>query len=108
MVQEGLRMVVADSTGTAYATFEGDPIQTGGKTGTAEYCDDIAQTANRCITGSWPAHAWYVGYAPYDNPEIIVVAFVYNGNEGATVAAPIVRKVIDAYFELKAIDSGEG
>jgi len=34
-----------------------------------------------------------------------VVAFVYNGSEGATLSAPIVRRVIDAYFELKSIDA---
>jgi penicillin-binding protein 2 len=106
MVQQGLHMVTHLDTGTAYATFGDDPIDTAGKTGTAEYCDNIAQAAGRCLPNAWPAHAWYVGYAPFDNPEIAVVAFVYNGNEGATVAAPIVRKVIDAYFELKAIDAG--
>jgi penicillin-binding protein 2 len=35
------------------------------------------------------------------------VAFVYNGGEGGVVAAPIVRKIMDAYFKLKAIDSGQ-
>jgi penicillin-binding protein 2 len=47
-----------------------------------------------------------VGYAPYDNPEIAVVAFVYNGGEGASVAGPMIRRVLEAYFELKNIDSG--
>ena len=37
-------------------------------------------------------------------PEIAVVAFVYNGGEGATVAGPIVRQLLEAYFELKAGD----
>ena len=41
-------------------------------------------------------------------PEIAVVAFVYNGGEGATVAAPIVRGVIQAYFELRAADTAQG
>ena len=45
-----------------------------------------------------------MGYGPYEDPEIAVVAFVYNGGEGASVAAPIVRKIMEAYFELKAID----
>ena len=38
-------------------------------------------------------------------PEIAVVAFVYNGREGSTVAAPIVRQIMEGYFELKAIDT---
>ncbi len=77
-----------------------------GKTGTAEYCDKYANALNRCIPGNWPTHAWTVGFAPYENPEIAVVAFVYNGTEGSTVAGPIVRRVMEAYFELKNIDSG--
>ena len=46
-----------------------------------------------------------MGYAPYENPEIVVVAFVYAGGEGASVAGPIVRRVLEAYLELKAIDN---
>ena len=65
----------------------------------------MAQAKNRCTFGNWPAHAWYLGYAPYDDPEIAVVAFVYNGNEGATTAGPIVRQVMQAYFDLKAGDT---
>ncbi|NMB54835.1 MAG: penicillin-binding protein 2, partial [Leptolinea sp.] len=80
-------------------------LKIAGKTGTAEYCDNIAQAANLCTPGNWPSHAWFMAYAPYDDPEIAAVAFVYNGGEGASVAAPIVRKVIDAYFELKAVDA---
>ncbi|NLE94035.1 MAG: hypothetical protein GX599_08560, partial [Chloroflexi bacterium] len=49
-------------------------------------------------------HAWFVGYAPYDDPEIVVAAFVYHGSEGSTVAGPIVKFVIDAYFQLKQVD----
>lgn len=106
LAKQGLRMVVTE--GTAKDVFNGDSVQSAGKTGTAEYCDNIAQSKNLCQPGAWPAHAWYVGYAPYDNPEIAVVAFVYNGDEGATVSAPIVKKVLDAYFELKAIDQSSG
>ncbi len=107
LTKEGLRMVVTE--GTAKAEFADDlKIQSAGKTGTAEYCDNIAQQRDLCKPNAWPAHAWYAGYAPYDNPEIVVVAFVYNGQEGATVAAPIVHKVLDAYFELKAIDAAAG
>lgn len=109
--QEGMREVVVN--GTATTIFEGFTandieISTAGKTGTAEYCDNIAQEKKICDEGKWPAHAWYVGYAPYENPEIAVVAFVYNGDEGSVVAAPVVREVFRAYFELKSLDAGEG
>jgi penicillin-binding protein 2 len=76
-------------------------VPVAGKTGTAEFCDNIAAALDRCIPGQWPAHAWFMGYAPYGNPEISVIAFVYNGNEGATVALPIVAQVMDDYFRLK-------
>ena len=102
LLKEGLRNVVVD--GTATGIFAGFSIPTSGKTGTAEYCDDIANARGLCKFGNWPAHAWYVGVAPYDDPEIAVVAFVYNGNEGATTAGPIVRQVMEAYFDLKAGD----
>ncbi len=100
LAQQGMREVVVD--GTASIQFDGFNIPSAGKTGTAEYCDNVARPLGLCIPGSWPAHAWYVGYAPYDDPEIAVVAFVYNGDEGSKVAAPIVRRVMEAYFELKS------
>ncbi len=115
-IQEGMRLVVtAEPLGTLNAVFSGRTqefttpfeIPIAGKTGTAEYCDNVAQAANRCQFGSWPTHAWTVAYGPYDNPEIVVVAFCYNGGEGASVAAPIVRRVLEAYFELKAIDKAQ-
>jgi penicillin-binding protein 2 len=103
-LQEGMRLAV--TMGTLKDPFEGETIGAAGKTGTAEYCDKYANEKNRCIPGNWPSHAWTVGYAPYDNPEIAVVAFVYNGGEGASVAGPMIRRVLEAYFELKNIDSG--
>lgn len=107
LTQEGMRMVTLPG-GTADATFASMEIPSAGKTGTAEFCDDMANEKNLCSPGNWPAHAWYVGYAPYDDPEIAVVAFVYYGGEGASVAAPLVRKVMDAYFELKELDNSTG
>jgi len=113
LANQGMRLVVTDGTASRYEIerhaelFRNDSSQSAGKTGTAEYCDDVAQAQGLCQRGSWPSHAWYVGYAPWDDAEIAVVAFIYNGSEGATLAAPIVRQVIDAYFELKAIDTAE-
>jgi len=46
-----------------------------------------------------PTHAWYVGYAPFDKPEIAVVAFVYDGGEGSGTAVPIVQTILQAYFK---------
>ncbi|HSM26223.1 MAG TPA: penicillin-binding transpeptidase domain-containing protein, partial [Anaerolineaceae bacterium] len=102
MNQDALRDVVVD--GTSALIFRGETVPSAGKTGTAEYCDNVAQEKNICIPGSWPAHAWYVGYAPYDDPEIAVVAFVYDGDEGAVLGGPVVKDVMETYFALKALD----
>jgi penicillin-binding protein 2 len=109
-IQQGMRLAVMDGRGTLHrdTSFLNYPIAVAGKTGTAEYCDDVASAQNRCQFGSWPTHAWTVAYAPFDNPEIVIVAFAYNAGEGASVAGPIVKKVMDAYFEIKAIDIAQG
>lgn len=102
LIQQGMRLAVTE--GTLLNQFETATISAAGKTGTAEYCDKYANEKNRCIPGNWPTHAWTVAYGPYENPEIAVVAFVYNGGEGASVAGPIVRRVLEAYFGLKSAD----
>lgn len=108
-VREGTRLAVTDPAfGTLNDIFNGFPIAVAGKTGTAEYCDDVARAANRCNFGAWPTHSWTLAYAPYEDPEIIVLAFAYNGGEGASVAGPMVERVIRAYFEIKAIDIAQG
>jgi penicillin-binding protein 2 len=104
-VRAGTRMAVtATPYGTLYKEFNDFPIAVAGKTGTAEYCDDVARAASQCDFGKWPTHSWTLAYAPFEDPEIVVMAFAYHGGEGASVAAPVVARVIKAYYELKAID----
>jgi len=106
-IQEGMRLAVLE--GTLKDTGLKDlNIAVAGKTGTAEYCDKFALAKDLCKPGNWPTHAWTVAFAPLDDPEIALVAFVYNGNEGSTVAGPIISRVMQAYFEIKAVDAGVG
>jgi penicillin-binding protein 2 len=114
-MREGMRMAVTNGTlgpvsddAPAFYLLEQEGIAAAGKTGTAEYCDQYMRDKGLCEPGKWPSHAWTVGFAPYDNPEIAVVAFVYNGNEGAPVAGPMIRRVMQAYFEIKAVDAELG
>jgi penicillin-binding protein 2 len=109
-VAAGMRLAASDPAGTLNHDFSflNYPIAIAGKTGTAEYCDDVANAKHICNPGNWPAHGWTVAYAPYDNPEIAILAFFYNAGEGGRVAAPTVKAVMDAYFELKAVDAAQG
>lgn len=81
-------------------------IVTAGKTGTSEFCDNISQVKGWCTEEKilnaevLPTHSWYVGYAPFENPEIVVAAFMYYGGEGSQWAAPMVRDVLAYYFKV--------
>jgi len=104
LIQQGMHMVTLDG-GTVYGYGDLDTISSAGKTGTGEFCDTVAFNKGLCEPGNWPTHAWYVGFAPYENPEIAVVAMVYNGGEGAVTSGPIVKQVMETFFTLKAIDA---
>lgn len=89
-------------TGATYLDWP-DPygVVTAGKTGTSEYCDNIAIKRGWCRfeeRAIQPTHAWYVGYAPYEDPEIVVAAFIFNGGEGSQWAAPVACHVMAAYM----------
>ena len=100
LVQQGMRDAVTVPGGTALRANL-PYVNVAGKTGTAEYCDDIAQARGFCRFGAWAAHAWFSAYAPYEDPEILILAFVYNGEEGSRVALPVVMDTMDRYFQLK-------
>jgi penicillin-binding protein 2 len=103
IVAEGMRQVnLEGGTGVAFTDWLDDfGITTAGKTGTAEYCDNIAIERGWCKEGEiLPTHSWFVGYAPFENPEIVVVAFIFNGGEGSRWAGRIVREVMAAYFNV--------
>ncbi|EAX47044.1 Peptidoglycan glycosyltransferase [Thermosinus carboxydivorans Nor1] len=85
IIRQGLAAVTA--RGTAAAPFQGFPYPVAGKTGSSE-------------TGRGTTHSWFVCYAPADNPAIAVAALVEEGGEGSVAAAPVVRRVLDAYFGI--------
>ncbi|MBP7691764.1 MAG: penicillin-binding protein 2 [Anaerolineales bacterium] len=112
LVRAGLRLTATDGTLAGPILYgRDDPIvdvpgiNVAGKTGTAEYCDRLAWSRDLCIPGKWPAHAWTVMYAPYEAPEVSVIAFVYNGTEGSIVAGPVANAALRAYFQIiKGVD----
>jgi penicillin-binding protein 2 len=100
-LRAGMERAVNELGGTAFEYGKSERATYAGKTGTA-------QVRNRRISndetgGSWDPnrdHAWFAGYAPADNPEIAIVVFIEHGGAGGHVAAPIARKVVEAYVAL--------
>ncbi len=94
VVREGMFGAVNWSQGTAPGARVAG-IAVAGKTGTAEFWDpELGYDAK----GRLPTHAWFTAFAPYDNPEIAVVVFVYNGGEGSAIAVPIASEILHQYF----------
>jgi penicillin-binding protein 2 len=100
LIQEGLRDVIAWEAGTAHDQFDVPGVIASGKTGTAEFCDRYPQ----CLDSDGrvrTSHAWFVAYAPSNNPTIVVVVFVYGGGEGSEAAVPVANKILRYYFNIK-------
>ena len=83
---------VTDDHGTASSVFQGFSIAVGGKTGSA-------QTERFDANGDEIVNAWFVGFAPFDDPEIAIAAVVENGGHGYYVAE-VVREIIQEYFGM--------
>jgi penicillin-binding protein 2 len=103
-VVDGMYGVVNEG-GTGYlAHLPG--IELCGKTGTAQLASNEYVKAHK-LDMDLTDNAWFVGFAPRENPEIVVVALLEGGKHGPA-AAPIVRDVIKAYFDKKASKSKSG
>ena len=81
----------------AYGTATGaqiEGIRVAGKTGTAQFCDDI-----KCGVGfAQPEHAWFTAYAPIEDPEVSIIIFLYDGGEGSQMAVPVAHEILEYYF----------
>ncbi len=86
IVQEGMRMGVTDGSSKGLNSL---PVEVAGKTGTAQYGNE------------GKTHAWFTGYAPYDNPSIVLTILIEGGGEGSSVAVPLARDVFMWYFRDK-------
>ena len=82
----GMKSVTTDTEGTAYVRFKDFNISVGGKTGSAEAPNN-------------QVHAWFVGFAPFENPEIAIVVMVENGGHG-NYTAEVVRDIMAEYFGM--------
>lgn len=93
LVREALRDVAREG-GTGGELFRDFPLTLAGKTGTAE-------------NPHGSDHGWFVAYAPYEDPRVVVVVLVEQGGFGAGSAGPIVKKILEAAFNLNQ-PPGEG
>jgi penicillin-binding protein 2 len=83
VVREGMRKTITNGTAQSLKVL---PVEAAGKTGTAQF-----GTENK-------THAWFVSFAPYDNPTIAMVVLVEGGGEGNSSAVPVTKEVYDWYF----------
>lgn len=100
-VTQAMFGVVNEDGGTARGSrLEG--IEFSGKTGTSQLISFEGLQRLRGKTGRrFTENAWFVGYAPRRNPEIVVAALVEHGEHGSSAAAPIARDIIRRYYEKK-------
>ena len=82
-ISEMMRLVVTDGTGTKLKDLS---VEAAGKTGSADH-------------GGGRAHSWFIGFAPYDNPDIAVSVIVESVGTGSDYAVPIAKKIMKEYFE---------
>ena len=93
-ILKGMKGVTTESGGTAQSIFKNFNIEVGGKTGSA-------QTGRLDENGKKITNAWFVGFAPFDNPEIAIVVMIENGQHGSEAAVPA-RDIIAEYFGMNA------
>ena len=92
ILHRGLRQVITGGTAQSLNVPHLPPFA--GKTGTAEAPPGLS-------------HAWFGAYAPFENPEIVVVTFAeHSGGGGGAVAAPMALKVLEAYFGKTQVAEG--
>ena len=95
-VRKALAGVVSEPGGTGHAA-QIPFVTVAGKTGTAQV---IAQKVpGRKLSGSTQDHAWFIAYAPVDDPKIAVAVLVEHGGHGGGAAAPVARRVIEEYMK---------
>lgn len=93
-IRTALEGVTQNPDGTAYSAFKGFPILVAGKTGTAE------KLGKRDF-------AWFAGYAPANNPTLVVVCVIEQGGFGGVTAAPAVRQVLARAFGVEEATIGQ-
>jgi penicillin-binding protein 2 len=101
VVNQGMQQVIYGARGTGRKLGVGFPYLMAGKSGTAERFSRTSEAydTNRNTAYLAARHrAWFVAYAPADNPQIAVAAILESGAWGAEAAGPIVRSILDTWL----------
>ncbi len=99
IVKNGMWAVVNEAGGTAYGSrVQG--VEMGGKTGTAQVVGHDTAIKAGADKAKLDTHAWFVGFAPIDDPQIVIVVFVENGGHGNLAAAPLAKALVEARFGI--------
>jgi penicillin-binding protein 2 len=107
IIQEALRGAVNDPHGTGWTSALKE-VKVAGKTGTAQVVrlpDNFKKGDMNRMPLKYRDHAWFVAYAPFEDPQIAIAVLVEHGGFGASAAAPIAKKVIEKYLDLKSSPS---
>ena len=96
LIRDALADVVEEGTATRAQL---GPIHVAGKTGTAQVFKKSAGVDADKLPKDERDHAWFVGYAPAEKPEIAFAIVIEHGGHGGTTAAPVARKVLEVFFE---------
>ncbi|MBU0649460.1 penicillin-binding protein 2 [Patescibacteria group bacterium] len=86
IVRTAMRLAVTQGSARRLSSL---PFSVAGKTGTAEW------------SSTREPHAWFTGFAPYENPEVVVTVLIEEGGEGSEVAVPLAQEIFQKYFDLK-------
>ena len=98
IIKKGLSGVVNESSGTGW-TAKSQIISIAGKTGTAQVV--AIKRDSQSLSEKFRDHAWFVAFAPVENPEIALAVFVEHGGHGGGAAAPIAKRAIEGYMNSK-------
>jgi penicillin-binding protein 2 len=96
VINEGLDLVVNSPSGTGYS-IKSDKIKIAGKTGTAQVVSSEKYKMSKGKRKKWLPHAWFIAFAPVENPKIAVAVLVEHGEHGSATAAPIAKSIIEKY-----------
>ncbi len=95
-IRDAMTGVVNGPGGTGHGA-KLENVTVAGKTGTAQVISLDSQSADKAHMD----HAWFTSFAPAEAPEIAVTVLVEHGGKGGAVAAPLAKKIIETYFQLK-------